>query len=113
MKRPSKAVVQAWRQHVTQMLMGAGAEDHDNYTWPIVFYNTPAGPMLVGVNDFWIACRFKDGEKARQYFGSTDPRLNRYSGKWNWHEFEAGPPDTQTNRVVASLLQQLSLPLLT
>lgn len=52
---------------------------------------TRAGTLGVNVfdcratrGDWWVACRFIDVPRAIEVCG-TDPRLNRYSGKWNFH----------------------------
>jgi len=50
---------------------------------------TVVGPLMVHVYDDWVACRF-DGDLLPVYQRlnherSDDGRLNRCSGKWNWH----------------------------
>lgn len=56
---------------------------------------TVAGPLLVGVFEGWVACRFEDVEKAKRHFNVQrlfrHERFNPYSGKFNFQGFEASP----------------------
>lgn len=51
---------------------------------------TCIGTLVVTPYDNWIACHFKDVEKAKQHI--SDDRLNKFSGKWNWHSHEFYSP---------------------
>lgn len=51
---------------------------------------TNLGILVVTPHDNWIACHFKDVEKAKQHI--SDDRLNKFSGKWNWHSHEFYSP---------------------
>lgn len=46
--------------------------------------DTKLGILWISVQDGWIACCFKDSERAKA--ANLGDRLNTYSGKWNWHE---------------------------
>jgi hypothetical protein len=48
---------------------------------------TICGTLHVTPYGNWIACRFYDTDAAVAHFGSDQAhgRLNRYSGKWNFH----------------------------
>lgn len=53
----------------------------------IIVISTKAGPLAVNIYDDWLACRFEDDmEKVKEIV--LDNRLNKFSGKWNWHFFE-------------------------
>jgi hypothetical protein len=51
---------------------------------------TSLGTLVVTPYDNWIACHFKDVEKAKQHLSGD--RLNKFSGKWNWHSHEFYSP---------------------
>jgi hypothetical protein len=62
--------------------LGATREEGQAYQWSL---NTPLGRMDFSMHseDLSIYARFDDVEKAKKHL--SDMRLNRYSGKWNWH----------------------------
>ena len=48
--------------------------------------DTPLGQLWASPYDDWIACRFDNLELAKQHLPhGYDDRLNKFSGKWNWH----------------------------
>jgi hypothetical protein len=67
---------------VEAMLRELGAVDGDR--WYILRLDTAAGPLDLCPQDNWLACRFVDVDRAWQVLGK-DPRLNGFSGKWNFH----------------------------
>lgn len=81
----------AWAQQI-------GATDEPPGSLPGFVVETIAGPLRIHPYDDWIACRFADVARARAHFGPGDARLNRHSGKWNWHAFK--PAD------IAAMVQQ-------
>ncbi|GIK74398.1 MAG: hypothetical protein BroJett021_33860 [Chloroflexota bacterium] len=64
---------------VRQALPGLGARERQS-GWEM---DSIAGLMEIYPYDDWVACRFRDPDRANQVirFGT----LNRCSGKWNWH----------------------------
>ncbi len=47
-------------------------------------FDTQAGRLLVTVYDDWVAAMFENPKAAAELVGD-DARLNKNSGKWNWH----------------------------
>ena len=64
------------------MLRELGAVDADQ--WWLLRIETAAGALDLCPQDNWLACRFVDVTRAKEVLGS-DPRLNPFSGKWNFH----------------------------
>lgn len=64
---------------------GAEAVKGSTYDWVL---KTRLGPLHVKAYDDWVACRFENIEAARSALGQG--RLNRHSGKWNWHFEQPG-----------------------
>jgi len=68
-----------------------------------------AGPGLLFVSFYvdatgpWLACRWDDVERATASLrGSVHgtERLNRHSGKWNWHSHEQRPDGVKHTQLV-------------
>jgi hypothetical protein len=93
--------------------LGAVAGDHrigvsgifGGYTWKL---ETVAGPLLISCHGDWVATRFVDVDRAKEYvdhsYGSGE--LNPHSGKWNAH-FENYHSVEQRLRTMESRLRKV------
>lgn len=87
-KEPSKETVARLRKLVVDYVLAHGGRWYrqgDEATGLIL--PTVIGILHVAPIRDWIACRWEDVERAREYFGVTrlsEHRLNPYSGKWNF-----------------------------
>lgn len=94
------------------VLLPSGRDDAPDYT-----IETIVGTLSITVYEDWLACAFKDPERARLHLGQHvgphspravhNPRLNGFSGKWNWHWWEFAPRnsyDTPTVAIVTTAL---------
>jgi len=77
---------------------------------------TVAGDLHISLREpersevFSIFCRFEDVEKAKRFFiGSWHNKLNEYSGKWNFHTYDA----SELLEEFKSEITRLLLPVLT
>jgi hypothetical protein len=69
-----------FKAEITRRLAALGAtRNQGGYEYAVA---TVAGNLYVTAYDDWIACRFKEPERAKAI---GDTRLNPYSGKWNHH----------------------------
>lgn len=83
-RTPTKRRRQAgerFKQAVADYLASKGATTSRFYDFEI---ETKAGTLFVSPHDNWIACRFENVEEAKRLLGNN-PRLNPFSGKWNFH----------------------------
>ena len=70
--------------YITQ-LGGTQASPDDAYRWTL---ETPLGALHLAMHEknFSIFALWEDVDKAKAHFGtSSTGRLNRFSGKWNFH----------------------------
>jgi len=70
-----------FQRTVLEFITSKGATPGSFYDFEI---ETKAGNLHLTPYDTWVACRFDDVERARTIVGN-DGRLNRCSGKWNFH----------------------------
>ena len=83
-----------FQEACTAMLVSLGATPGDRcYPWRLM---TLAGVLHLRPLEDWLACRFQDVQAAKQVVGRD--RLNRYSGKWNWHFTDPTTDDLENLR---------------
>jgi hypothetical protein len=85
MQKISKARLAKAHQTFAAYMQKVGAAHepaHTAYRWKI---ETPLGLVYLSMHDdsTCIFVRFDDPARVKQHL--TDMRLNRHSGKWNWH----------------------------
>lgn len=96
MKHRDKGVKthEKFNKNVEKLVMklgGSVTERPDIYKWQIP---TKAGLLMVDVHEpskssvFSVFCRFDDVKKANEVLGDN-PRLNKHSGKFNYHVYDA------------------------
>lgn len=103
----SRSFKKGFEQSARRYLLAAGASE----VGPLEYLlETTAGTLRVHVYDDWLACRFQDVGKALAVLsGPSLGRLNRWSGKWNFHFFGEWTVDEavmEFDREVGELLPQ-------
>lgn len=98
MSATSKRSAFDFKSEVETMLRELGAVDGDR--WYILRLETAAGPLDLCPQDNWLACRFVDVDRGKLLL-RKDPRLNPFSGKWNFH------PDVADAEAVAEIQQRI------
>lgn len=83
MARLTKKQIQEFKYDAERIVLGMGATDAPPNLSQYQL-NTNIGILWISIQDGWIACCFEDVEKAKS--ANLGDRLNRFSGKWNWHE---------------------------
>ncbi len=85
----------AFYEDALEFILSIGAKNkHTGELATEYFINTIAGKLNITLHTpeksqvFSIYCLFDDTQKAVNVFGS-DERLNKYSGKWNFHGYNA------------------------
>lgn len=91
----SKKQHEVFNKKVHRLLIGLGATQPGKWSYKYAI-ETMAGSLYLSIHEaeksavFSVYCRFENPEKAKEIFGDgTYGRLNPYSGKWNYHEYEA------------------------
>lgn len=89
MPRVTKQQAAQFRKEAEAALSRLGATLVDPGRMYPYSLNTYAGELRISIDDDSLMCRFEDVEKAKEELYSSlyglDQRLNRFSGKWNWH----------------------------
>ena len=67
---------------ISEYLISVGALPGEFGTFTL---ETNAGPLQITPLDGWVACKFKEVERAVDLLGSQS--INPHSGKWNWHYY--------------------------
>lgn len=103
----------AFNRSVAKYLESIGAEIKENAVfngqWVL---KTVAGELNISIHEpersevFSIFCRFEDVEKAKNIVlpGGYHSRLNDYSGKWNFHAYDANELLQEFKTELSSLL---------
>jgi hypothetical protein len=83
---------QVFLDTLVEYFVGLGARAGRFYDMEL---DTPAGLLHVTVNDTWVATRFDDPKRARQFVD-----CNPYSGKWNFHVNEGSAESLHPDVVI-------------
>lgn len=108
----TKAAHTAFNREVSKYLGSIGADVLKKSSFAIECHlTTIAGDLLISLHEpersevFSIYCRFEDVEKAVLTLDSyASTNLNRYSGKWNFHSYDAGELLVEFKNEIAPLL---------
>lgn len=84
-KFPTKKQAERFQKDATDRLIRLGFKKVEGGPYDFCL-DTPLGQLWASPYDDWIACRFDNLELAKQHLPhGYDDRLNKFSGKWNWH----------------------------
>ena len=87
---------EAFNKKVDKLLRVLGAKETGKYGYKYSL-DTKAGLLLITTHEpmksdiFSVYCRFENPGKAKEVLSKWEnDRLNPYSGKWNYHQRDAG-----------------------
>lgn len=97
-------------EDVTSYIVRRGATKiPSKYSGDSYKMDTKAGELIISLyepeksNVFTIFCQFQDVEKAKEVLKDSR-RLNKYSGKWNFHQFDADSALTEFHNELKPIL---------
>jgi hypothetical protein len=107
MSRVKRKTGEALKKLVAEHLIRLGAKPGGEVPFGILglpydfVLETKCGLLGVSPYDNWVACRFRDVERAKA--GTVSGYFNPYSGKWNHHYYEWPPQEA-----LADFVRQLN-----
>lgn len=106
----TKKQQQAFYEDVLDYIVRRGAQNrHKGALATHYKMETKAGELHITLEEpetskvFTIYCQFQDVEKAKELLKGSD-RLNKYSGKWNFHYMDADTALTQFHNELKPIL---------